>query len=73
MVLTLQKTQQHGKGSYKFFNVQTEHESFMEIVETTWKKDYGYDTIKQVWYKLKDLQHKLQQLNKKEFKNRETD
>ena len=32
MVLTLQQTQQHGKGSFKFFNVWNEHESFMELV-----------------------------------------
>ena len=40
----------------------------MEIVETTWKKHYGYDIMKQVWCKLKDLQHRLQHLNRKEFK-----
>nr|XP_004253227.1 uncharacterized protein LOC101244567 [Solanum lycopersicum] len=59
---------QHGKGSFKFFNVWTEHESFMEIVETIWKKEYGYNKMKQVWCKLKDLQHVLKQLNRKEFK-----
>ncbi|XP_004253414.2 uncharacterized protein [Solanum lycopersicum] len=68
MMLTLEKTQQHGKCSFKFFNVWTEHERFMEIVETAWKRQYGYDAMKKVWCKLKDLQHRLQQLNMKEFK-----
>ena len=56
MVLTLQKIQQHGKGSFKFFNVWTEHESFMKLVETIWSKEYGYNKMKQVWSKLKALQ-----------------
>ena len=68
MMLTLEKTQQHGKCSFKFFNVWTEHERFMEIVETAWKRHYDYDAMKKVWCKLKDLQHRLQQLNRKEFK-----
>ncbi|XP_069143402.1 uncharacterized protein [Solanum lycopersicum] len=68
MMIILQKTQQHGKGSFKFFNVWTEHESFMEMVETIWKKEYGYNKMKQVWCKLKDLQHVLKKLNRKDFK-----
>ncbi|XP_069143463.1 uncharacterized protein [Solanum lycopersicum] len=58
----------HGKCSFKFFNVWTEYERFMEIVETAWKRHYDYDAMKKVWCKLKDLQHRLQQLNRKEFK-----
>ncbi|XP_015075531.1 uncharacterized protein LOC107019625 [Solanum pennellii] len=68
MMILLQKTQQHGKFSFKFFNVWTEHEAFMEMVEAIWKKDYGNSIMKQVWCKLMDLQHVLKQLNRKEFK-----
>nr|XP_025884622.1 uncharacterized protein LOC112940607 [Solanum lycopersicum] len=68
MVLMLQQTLQHGKGSFKFFNVWTEHESFMKLVETIWSKEYGYNKMKQVWSKLKALQPVLKQLNRKEFK-----
>ena len=68
MVLILQQTPQHGKGGFKFFNVWTEQESFMHMVENIWSKDYGYSKMKQVWCKLKDLQPVLEQLNRKEFK-----
>ena len=68
MVLMLQQTLQHGKGIFKFFNVWTEHESFMKLVETIWSKEYGYNKMKQVWSKLKALQPVLKQLNRKEFK-----
>ena len=40
----------------------------MEMVETIWKKEYGYNKMKQVWCKLKDLQHVLKKLNRKDFK-----
>ncbi|XP_015081362.1 uncharacterized protein LOC107024978 [Solanum pennellii] len=68
MQILLQKTQHHGKVSFKFFNVWTEHESFMDMVESIWKKDYGNSIMKKVWCKLMDLQHVLKQLNRKEFK-----
>ena len=68
MMVLLQKTQQHGKVSFKIFNVWTEQEGFMQMVEAIWKKDYGNSIMKQVWCKLMDLQHVLKPLNRKEFK-----
>ena len=68
MMILLQKTQQHGKVIFKFFNVSTEHECFMEMVVSIWKKDYGNSIMKKVWCMLMDLQHVLKQLNRKEFK-----
>ncbi|XP_004252413.1 uncharacterized protein [Solanum lycopersicum] len=67
MMIVLQKTHQYGKVSFKFFNIWTEHESFMDKVEEVWIKDYVNSKMKQVWWKLKDLQPVLTQLNKKEF------
>ena len=57
MMILLQKTQQQGKVSFKFFNVWTEHEGFMEMLEAIWIKEYGHSIMKQVWCKLKDLQY----------------
>ncbi|XP_004252684.1 uncharacterized protein [Solanum lycopersicum] len=68
MMIVLQKTQQYGKVSFKFFNIWTEHESFMDKVEEVWRKEDVNSIMKQVWWKLKDRQQVLTQLNKKEFK-----
>ena len=68
MMMTLQKAHQYGKVGFKFFNVWIEHDSFMDKVEVVWRKDYGNSKMKQVWWKLKNLQPFLTQLNNKEFK-----
>ena len=56
MMIILQKTHLYGKVSFKFFNIWTEHESFMDKVDEVWRKDYGNSKMKQVWWKLKNLQ-----------------
>ena len=40
----------------------------MDKVDEVWRKDYGNSKMKQVWWKLKNLQLVLTQLNNKEFK-----
>ncbi|XP_055803659.1 uncharacterized protein LOC129872800 [Solanum dulcamara] len=68
MLLTLQENQQEVGGNFKFFNVWTQHDSFMHRVEDTWKQWYRGDNMEQVWKKLKALQSKLRKLNNCEFK-----
>nr|XP_004239563.1 uncharacterized protein LOC101259634 [Solanum lycopersicum] len=68
MQLLLHQNYQQVRASFKFFNVWTEHESFLELVETVWKQNKGRDAMKMVWYKLKALQPVLKQLNRREFK-----
>ncbi|XP_049381299.1 uncharacterized protein LOC125845827 [Solanum stenotomum] len=68
MQLTMQITQHNVKVKFKFFNVWTEHDSFMSLVESVWKQDYGKGSMKKVWCKLIALQSALRQLNNKEFK-----
>lgn len=62
--ITLQEAQRNGKVGFKFFNVWTEHENFLQIVEDHWKKKCKYDHMEKVWYKLKGLQTHLRKLNK---------
>ncbi|XP_069143394.1 uncharacterized protein [Solanum lycopersicum] len=66
LMILLQKNQQHGKASLKIFNVWTEHEGFLEMVEAIWKKEYGHSIMNQLWCKLKDLQHEKELLIKLE-------
>ncbi|KAH0746140.1 hypothetical protein KY285_007797 [Solanum tuberosum] len=68
MQLTMQITQHNVKVKFKFFNVWTEHDSFMSLVVSVWKQDYGKGSMKKVWCKLIALQLALRQLNNKEFK-----
>ena len=67
MYLLLHQSYDQIRVSFKFFNVWIEHESFMELVDKVWKKMYGSEVMKEIWYKLKALQPVLRQLNKKEF------
>ena len=59
MQLMLHQGYQQVRVNFKFFNVWIEHESFLELVETVWKKEKGKDSMKMVWNKLKALQHVL--------------
>ncbi|KAH0712194.1 hypothetical protein KY289_008153 [Solanum tuberosum] len=68
MQLTMQITQHNVKVKFKFFNVWTEHDSFMSLVVSVWKQDYGKGSMKKVWCKLIALQLAVRQLNNKEFK-----
>ncbi|KAK4724359.1 hypothetical protein R3W88_027138 [Solanum pinnatisectum] len=56
MQLLLQTTQHCVKVNFKFFNVWTEHASFMGLVESIWKQEYDKDSMKKVWCKLMALQ-----------------
>ena len=67
MHLLLQQSNHQIRVGFKFFNVWIEHESFMEMVDTIWKHEYGNDIMRGIWYKLKALQPVLRQMNKKEF------
>ena len=55
MQLLLHQNYQQVKESFKFFNIWTEHESFLELVEKVWKQKKGRDLMKMVWCKLKAL------------------
>lgn len=68
LILTLQDPQECKKVCFKFFNVWTEHEYFLKIVETEWKKTHGHSKMKEIWVKLKNLQPVLRHLNNTEFK-----
>ena len=68
MQLMLHQGYQQVRVNFKFFNVRIEHESFLDLVETVWKKEKEKDSMKMVWNKLKALQHVLKQLNNSEFK-----
>ena len=68
MQLMLHQGYQQVRANFKFFNVWIEHESFLELMETVWKKEKGKDLMKMVWNKLKALQHILKHLNNSEFK-----
>ncbi|WMV07828.1 hypothetical protein MTR67_001213 [Solanum verrucosum] len=46
MQVTMQITQHNVKVKFKFFNVWTEHDSFMSLVESVWKQDYGKGSMK---------------------------
>ncbi|XP_015068674.1 uncharacterized protein LOC107013227 [Solanum pennellii] len=67
MHLLLHQSYHQIRVSFKFFNVWIEHESFMELVDTIWKQEYGSEVMRGIWYKLKALQPVLRQLNKREF------
>ena len=67
MNLLLHQSYHQIRVSFKFFNVWIKHESFMELVDTIWKHEYGSEVMRGIWYKLKALQPVLRQMNKKEF------
>ncbi|XP_055814273.1 uncharacterized protein LOC129883684 [Solanum dulcamara] len=68
MLITLQEPQASSRVNFKLFNVWAEHESFLPMVESTWRRNYSRDRMKNVWIKLKQLQHKLKGLNNSKFK-----
>ena len=68
MMILLQKNQQHGKVSFKFSMYGLNMRALSKWWKLFGKKEYGHSILKQVWFKLKDLQHALKQLNRKEFK-----
>ena len=55
MHLILQQSYQQVKVNFKFVNIWTEHESFLDLVEKVWKREKGKDSMKMVWNKLKAL------------------
>ncbi|XP_006341252.2 F-box protein At4g00893-like [Solanum tuberosum] len=59
MQLKLQTNQHCVEVKFKFFNVWTEHDSFMGLVESIWKQDYEKDNMKKVLWGPQQLHYQL--------------
>ncbi|XP_019237563.1 PREDICTED: uncharacterized protein LOC109217751 [Nicotiana attenuata] len=67
LMVTVAEPTERGKRPLKFFNCLASHHKFDDIVRECWMKGNKGNPMLKVWYKLKQLEKELKQLNNEEY------